>query len=85
MCSDGMVGAAWIEPSIITKSETRYMSVDLDQGAGYGNTLTWSKMTRPEKDKMTNKLRPVEIQFELDKEKFYSMFTRLMTAATPAR
>src|ERR1700686_4108457 len=82
---DELAAAAWIDPSIITKCETRYMSVDLDHGAGYGNTLTWSEATRPGKDKSANTVRSVEIQTELDKEKFYSMFTRLMTAATPAR
>lgn len=77
---DELAAAAWIDPSIITKRETRYMSVDLDRGAGYGNTLTWS-----ERDKPALRLQPVEIQFDLDKEKFYGMFIKLMTAATPAR
>ena len=39
---DELAAAAWIDPSLITKRETRYMSVDLDRGAGYGNTLTWT-------------------------------------------
>ncbi len=55
------------------------MSVDLDRGAGYGNTLTWS-----EKDKPALTARPVEIQVDLDREKFYRMFMALMSAATPA-
>ncbi len=55
------------------------MSVDLDRGAGYGNTLTWSK-----KDKPAVTVQPVEIQIDLDKEKFYRMFMNLMTASTPA-
>ena len=38
---DELAAAAWIDPSIITKHEMRYLSVDLDHGAGYGNTLTW--------------------------------------------
>ena len=38
---DELAAAAWIDPSLITKRETRYMGVDLDHGAGYGNTLTW--------------------------------------------
>src|ERR1035438_7840075 len=33
---DELAAAAWIDPTIITKTETRYMSVDLDRGAGYG-------------------------------------------------
>ena len=76
---DELAAAAWIDPSIITKRETRYMSVDLDRGAGYGNTLTWS-----EKNKPAVTVQPVEIQVDLDKEKFYRMFVSLMSAATPA-
>ena len=38
---DELAAAAWIDPTLITKSETRYMALDLDRGAGYGNTLTW--------------------------------------------
>jgi purine nucleosidase len=73
---DELAAAAWIDPSIITKRETRYMSVDLDQGAGYGNTLTWS-----ERDTPTLIPQLVEIQVDLDKEKFYRMFVDLMSAA----
>jgi inosine-uridine nucleoside N-ribohydrolase len=40
---DELAAAAWIDPTIITKRETRYMDVDLDKGAGYGNTLTWTE------------------------------------------
>ena len=57
------------------KSETRYMSVDTDRGAGYGNTLTWT-----DKDKPALAGTPVEIQFDLDNEKFDRMFINLMTA-----
>lgn len=77
---DELAAAAWIDPSIITKSETRYMGVDLDRGAGYGNTLTWST-----KDSVRRDTQPVEIQIDLDGEKFYRMFVGLMTAPTPAR
>jgi inosine-uridine nucleoside N-ribohydrolase len=72
---DELAAAAWLDPGVITQRETRYMSVDLDKGAGYGNTLTWG-----ERDKPKNGARPVEIQLDLDKERFYAMFIRLMTA-----
>ncbi len=72
---DELAASAWIDPSIITRKETRYMGVDLDHGAGYGNTLTWS-----EKDKPARAVQPVEIQVDLDKEKFYRMFVRLMSS-----
>jgi purine nucleosidase len=76
---DELAAAAWIDPSLITKRETRYMGVDLDRGAGYGNTLTWT-----EKDKPKVTVQPVEIQVDLDTEKFYRMFVNLMSAPTPA-
>jgi purine nucleosidase len=74
---DELAAAAWIDPSLITQKETRYMSVDLDRGAGYGNTLTWLQ-----KDKPKIVVQPVEIQFDLDKEKFYRTFIGLMRAPT---
>jgi len=72
---DELAAAAWIDPAVITKTETRFMSVDTDRGAGYGNTLTWSKEDRPRVG-----TQRVEIQVELDKEKLDEMFVRLMTA-----
>jgi purine nucleosidase len=77
---DELAAEAWLDPTIITKSETRYMTVDIDRGAGYGNTLTWSLSEGAKQD-----ARPVEIQFDLDRERFYRMFVRLMTATTPGR
>ena len=55
------------------------MGVDLDRGAGYGNTLTWSEKDRPKVE-----VQPVEIQVDLDNEKFNRMFIGLMSAPTPA-
>jgi purine nucleosidase len=77
---DELAAAAWIDPSVITKHITRYMGVDLDHGAAYGNTLTWT-----EKDSLRSANRPVEIQTDLDLDKFNNMFVRLMSAPTPAR
>jgi purine nucleosidase len=72
---DELAAAAWVDPSIIRKTETRYMSVDLDRGAGYGNTLTWTERDKP---RVTGP--PVEVQMDLDPEKFYRMFVGLMSA-----
>lgn len=76
---DELAAAAWVDPTIITQRETRYMDVDLGKGAGYGNTLTWT-----DKDKPAISLQPVEIQIDLNKEKFYRMFIDLMTRPTAA-
>jgi len=70
---DELAAAAWIDPSIITKKETRFMSVDIDHGAGYGNTLTWYKSDKPN---LT--VQPVEINVDLDYGKFMDMFSSLM-------
>jgi len=72
---DELAAAAWLDPSVITKTETRYMSVDVDHGAGYGNTLTWG-----EDDKPKIPVQRVEIQMDLNKDKLYQMFIRLMTS-----
>jgi len=75
---DELASAAWLDPSIITKKETLYMDVDLARGASYGNVLTWS-----ERDKPKVEVQPVEIQVDLDAEKFYDLFVKLMSGATP--
>ena len=77
---DELTSAAWLDPSLITKKETRYMDVNLDRGAGYGDTLTWSERDKPKRD-----VQPVEIQVDLDTEKFYKMFVDLLTAPTPKK
>jgi inosine-uridine nucleoside N-ribohydrolase len=76
---DELAAAAWLDPTIITKSETRYLSVDLDHGAGYGNTLSW-----PTNGDFHANTQPIEIQFNLNTESFYRLFVSLMTAPTPA-
>jgi len=76
---DELAAAAWIDPTLITKRETCYLAVDLDHGAGYGNTLTWAT-----NDTFKPAAQLVEIQIDLDVEKFYRMFVALMTAPTPA-
>jgi purine nucleosidase len=75
---DELAVLAWLDPTLITKKETRYMDIELERGAGYGNTLTWTDNDKPKLD-----LRPVEVQVDLDKDKFYKMFVDLLTAATP--
>lgn len=76
---DELAAAAWIDPTLITKRETLYMSVDINRGAGYGNTLTWKK-----KEELRIAVQPVDVQMDLDTGKFYDMFVSLMTRPTPA-
>jgi purine nucleosidase len=75
---DELAAAAWIDPSLITKQEMLYMDIDLDRGAGYGNTLSWTEQNKPKIE-----MHPVEVQDDLDLEKFYKLFVDLLTAPTP--
>jgi purine nucleosidase len=75
---DELAAAAWLDPSLITKNETRFMDVDLSRGAAYGNMLTWTDKDKPKVD-----LQAVEIQVDLDTERFYKMFVELLSAPTP--
>jgi inosine-uridine nucleoside N-ribohydrolase len=75
---DELASAAWLDPSLITKKENRYMDVIIDRSPGYGDTLTWSDLDKPKRE-----MPPVEIQVDLDTERFYKLFVDLLTAPTP--
>ena len=75
---DELAAMAWLDPSLITAKDTRYLDVDLNRGAEYGDTLSWS-----EDDKPPIVGTPVEIQINLDTAKFYQEFVDLLSAATP--
>ncbi len=75
---DELAVAAWIDPTIITAKETRYMDIDLSPGAGYGDTLSWTEQDRP-----AHIGPPIEVQVDLDTNRFYKMFVDLLTAPTP--
>src|SRR5580704_8500146 len=56
---DELAAAAWLDPSLITKKEMRYLDVNLDRGAGNGDTLTWT-----DQEKSTPGLQPAEVQVD---------------------
>ena len=76
---DELAAAAWLDPSIITSRETRYMDVITDHGPAYGDTQSWSAGDKP-----AFAGPPVEIHMDLDTQKFYRMFVALMKAKDPA-
>ncbi|MGA8274339.1 MAG: nucleoside hydrolase [Candidatus Sulfotelmatobacter sp.] len=75
---DELTALAWLDPTLITKKETLYMDIDLDHGANYGNTLTWTEQNKPKVE-----VKPVEVQDDLDLDRFYRMFVDLLSAPTP--
>jgi inosine-uridine nucleoside N-ribohydrolase len=75
---DELAAVAWLDPTLITKKETLFMDVDLNLGANYGNTLSWTDREKPK-----GELHPVEVQDDLDLDRFYKMFVDLLKAPTP--
>jgi inosine-uridine nucleoside N-ribohydrolase len=75
---DELAAAAWLDPTIITKQQQLYMDINIDHGPGYGDTLTWAKGTEPGLGEQL-----VNVQADLDKDKFYRMVTALFSAPTP--
>ena len=75
---DELASVAWLDPTLITRKEIRYLDLDLNHGAGYGDTLSWTEQDKP---KIVGP--PVEIQVDLDLQKFYKEFVDLLTAPTP--
>jgi len=72
---DELAAVAWLEPEIITKTRKVYMDVSIDHGPTYGDTLTW------EEGKQPPVVGPmVEVQEDLDKERFYKLLVELLTA-----
>jgi inosine-uridine nucleoside N-ribohydrolase len=77
---DEIAALAWLDPSLITKQRPAYMDIDIDHGAGYGNTLTWAEGSNPGLGE-----QKVTLQEDLDLPRFYKMFVDLMTRPTPPR
>src|SRR5580658_5618455 len=75
---DELASVAWLDPSVIPRKANRYMDVNLSRGAGYGDTLTWS-----DRDKPKANVQSVEVQVDLDTDRFYKLFVDLLTAPTP--
>jgi purine nucleosidase len=75
---DELAAVAWLDPSIITKWRKLYMDIDVDHGAGYGNTLAWTSGLQPGVGEVL-----VEVQDDLDKQKFYKEYVELLFRPTP--
>ena len=75
---DELAAVAWLDPSIITKWKKLYIDVDVDHGADYGNTLAWAPGLQPGMGEIL-----VEVQDDLDKQKFYREYIDLLSGPTP--
>jgi purine nucleosidase len=75
---DELAAVAWLDPSFITKWQKLYMDVEIDHGASYGDTLAWAPGQQPGMGEVL-----VDVQKDLDKEKFYNEYVDLLTRPTP--
>ena len=75
---DELTALAWLDASIITGERLLYMDIDLGHGVSYGDTLTWTKESKPQID-----VGLVHAQTDLDLPKFTSLFDQLMSAPAP--
>jgi inosine-uridine nucleoside N-ribohydrolase len=76
---DELAAVAWLDPSIITKWQKLYIDVEVDHGASYGNTHAWAPGNQPGQGEAL-----VEVQVDLDKEKFYKEYVDLLSRPAPA-
>jgi len=75
---DELAAIAWLDPSIVTGTETALMDVNIDHGAGYGDTLTWAPGAGPGLGEQST-----TVLTDADFPRFYRIFIDLMTRATP--
>jgi purine nucleosidase len=76
---DELAAVAWLDPGVIIKSRSLYVDVSIDHGATYGETLAWAPGEQPGMGE-----RLVDVQQDLDKDRFYRTFVELLTRPTPA-
>ena len=76
---DELAAVAWLDPSIITKRETRFVDVNLDRGGNWGDVLSWSAEDKPAR----YDVQPLAIQVDLDLPRFYKLLLDLLSAPTP--
>ncbi|MGH9727911.1 MAG: nucleoside hydrolase [Candidatus Acidiferrales bacterium] len=95
---DELAAIAWLDPTIITRTEQLYLDVSTDPGASYGDTLSWATGNQPSSSVIPSEdaasvqrgtccsyvaVRPVTVNVDLNTAKFYEEFISLMSRETP--
>lgn len=78
---DEISAAALIDPSIITETRQLKVNIDIDHGASYGQTI-FVEDTVKTPDWFW---KVSTVQFDLDTERFYKLYTDLMSRPSPKR
>lgn len=74
---DEVAAATWIDPTLVTHHEDLFIDVNLDRGAGYGDTLSWEPGHEPGLGECR-----ARVQKTLDDARFYDLFVALLTTGT---
>jgi inosine-uridine nucleoside N-ribohydrolase len=75
---DEIAAAAVIDPSIITQEQELQVNIDIDHGAGYGQTIFIEKTVKAP----SWLWKVANVQVDLDKDKFYKLYVDLMSRAS---
>ena len=75
---DELAAATWLDPSITVHARDLLMDVDIDHGALYGETLTWSEFDKPA---LPHQI--VHAQVDVDAPRLERDLIELFTSPTP--
>ncbi len=75
---DELAVAVWLDPSLITRSQTLLVDADTSGTAGYGNTLSWNVGEGPGLGE-----QPVLVVFDVDVPRFERMTIDLLSKTAP--
>jgi len=82
---DEIAALAWLAPTIVTKQQDLYVSIDIDHGASYGQTIFVEPAGEPAPGqppvprKMASWWRVATVQWDLNVKRFYDQFADLMS------
>lgn len=77
---DELTSAILLDPTLVTKSTSVFMRVDIDHGVNYGNAHVWSEATRPHQGE-----REVEIVDDIDAKRFKDLMVLSLQKKVPGR
>jgi inosine-uridine nucleoside N-ribohydrolase len=77
---DELAVAAWLDPSIVSRSEDLLVDVDTSFTAGYGNTLSWREGDGPDQGE-----RRVHVVMDVDLSRFEALAVDLLTRPAAVR
>lgn len=75
---DELAAATWLDPALTVKERYVYLDVNVDHGANYGDTLTYSDVDKP-----AFTWPKAHVQIDVDAPRLEKDLTALFTAPTP--